>query len=84
MIYPHAAADRAATVAAAMSERLSARPQSRTTEQAVLDVREGAATAPSVPSEMGHAGGARQPLTDHKERAADPFQQVSGPFRGWS
>ena len=43
LIYQHAAADRAAAVAAAMSERLSARPHSRRTKQAVLDVSRGAA-----------------------------------------
>jgi integrase len=55
MIYPHAAADPAAAVAAAMSERLRARPQSRRTKQAMLDVIEGVASAPTVPPEMGQA-----------------------------
>ncbi len=69
LIYQHAAADRAAAVAAAMSERLSARPHSRRTKQAVLDVSQEAAAARSVPSEMGHAGG-----TTASERA-----QAKGP-----
>jgi hypothetical protein len=52
MLYQHAAAERAAVVAAAVSERLSARPVSRSRRRRCHAISEGAASAPSVPSEM--------------------------------
>jgi integrase len=84
LIYQHAAADRAAAIAAAMNERLSARPPSSKRPKAAPGVSSRPASAPSVPAEMGHAGG-----TTPSERA-----QAKGPptrshrsaalRRGWS